>query len=118
MNALDPKGARGIKLTTANVATPVYSVEPWSPAIAWGIMLTNTTAGAVSVTMTWHDANATPTATSSTLLPPTSIAANATYWHDLHGMALDVGDQLRVSQGTADAIHAVVVFSETRGRWR
>lgn len=113
VTSMDVTVSPKVKLTTT-AATALYTT-PDTVALSKGVMLrlANTTGSAATIAWAFYDASETVT---YTLYSAKSLAGLAEIEFDLHGMAFEPGDELRVTAGTANAITAIATFIETAGR--
>ncbi len=102
---------QGTKLSAVSPTT-VYSADRSSPAIAEGLWLNNISAAAVDATVSWFDADADADGEVYALLSTFSVPAKTEQWFNLHGLALDGGDEIRVTAGTINVLHVTIIVSE------
>lgn len=90
-------------------ATTIHTATGYTHAI--GIRLGNRTGSDVTATLTLFRSSAT-----YTLLFQHIVPANGQVWLPLEAFGLDVGDEFRVTQGTASGLTAFVSIAEVPGR--
>lgn len=101
----------GTSLTTTALTTVYTARKTYANAVS--IWLTNRSAAAVAATVTWFDND---TASSFDLCFEYPVPANGMLILEPRGFGLDVGDELRVTAGTANKLHCIVSTVEIAGR--
>lgn len=103
-----PTGA----ILTTTAQTTVYTTRKTFDNLI-GINIANITAAPVTVTVGWYDAHDTVTYYLCYQYP---VAANGIFIPEPRGMCLDEGDEIRITAGTANALHCIVLTVEIAGR--
>lgn len=113
---VDGSQTEKVKLSTTS-ATAIYTVPSEAGAVAKidSLWVCNTGA-AVDLTIAIHDASANVTYTLVNRLSAGSnqFGAYADEKFEFDGLVLDKSDELRLTAGTANLIHAVVTVTEPR----
>lgn len=78
-----------------------------------GVWLANITGAPVTATVGWYDADA---ATTFYLCFQYPVAANGIFIPEPRGFGLDPADEIRVTAGTANALHCIVLTAEVASR--
>lgn len=101
----------GAKITTTGVTT-VFTAQPKTPSVAIGVNLCNIDGtSAVDATVSWYDLSATTTY----FIASTKSVAADNREHITFEVALEPGDEIRVTAGAANDLDVIVTVVETPG---
>lgn len=103
----------GTVLTTTALTT-VYTARKTYDNLV-GVWLVNITAAPVLATVGWFDADV-GGGTTFYLAYQFPVSANGLFIPEPRGFGLDPADEIRVTAGTANALHCIVLTVEIAGR--
>lgn len=103
----------GTILTTTGLTTCFTAGEVYSNLI--GVWLANISGAPVTATVGWYDADA-GAGTTFYLCFQYPVSANGLFIPEPRGFGLDPDDEIRVTAGTANALHCIVLTAELAGR--
>lgn len=100
-------------ILTTTSATAVFTAKDNTSPLVLLVNIANVTGSGATAKVELYDSSAT---TSYTILPTTTVAANTAELIKDVPLALDSGDEIRVTAGTSNALHVTITAMVRTGR--